>query len=636
MGAIELHFRHASKADPDECQRGPMVQGARLRSFFPALVCACALACSNSPAPDAGAAGGSAAGGSAAGGGGSTSNGGGTGGGSSSVGGGSTSSGGGTGGGTACTGTLCGSDCADLNSDSAHCGNCNHACNGGAFCAAGVCHLSSDCTAGPNGPCELSDAGLGTCCDGTCEALDVMNDPNACGGCGLHCPVTSACASGACLDTDGGFLHGCAGSTCGPGLTCNTPYDRCLAATCTPALNGEQCNGPGESLCCGGSCTNVYTDPAHCGACDHPCGANEFCNSGVCAAIVACSPTVSGATCLEADGGIGGCCDGACVDRYRDVNNCEYCGAVCSANEVCAGGCKMPDAGFPGMQTCDGPCPNGWTCSQGRCLRPTCAPGSSGDLCAFGNGIPGECCNGACVNLSQDPLNCTQCGRKCPSTAPLCQPTGLYGAPPVECLVAPGAASCFPACAGGQFCVQGVCLPTTCTANGGVCQATNGEPGVCCGSRTGSGGITCAALFSDRLNCGACGVSCNGGTCTQGICSTTPAQCAPGHNGQFCNLDAGFQYACCSGAGCVDTGADVRNCGACNNACLPMQSCVGGGCYALTCTAATERETCLDDAGTSGHCCSSSCIHGETDPLNCGGCGIVCDAGQTCVQSNCQ
>jgi hypothetical protein len=542
-----------------------------------------------------------------------------------------------TGGGSStCTGTLCGSDCANLDTDSAHCGDCIHACNTGQFCAGGICHDAHDCTAGGTTPCQLSDAGLGTCCDGICQALDVMNDPNACGGCGLHCPAAGTCSGGSCLDTDGGQLRSCTSSTCGPGLACDPSYDRCLSTTCTPALDGEQCSGPGESLCCGGSCINVYLDAANCGSCGHACAANEFCDTGVCEPKVACSPTVSGAMCLEVDGGIGICCDGACVYPYSDVNNCGACGAVCSANENCAGGCKEPDAGFPGMQTCDGPCPTGWTCNHGRCLSPTCPPGSTGDLCAFGDNITGNCCNGACVDLSEDPLNCTQCGRKCPSSSPLCQPTGLYGAPPVECLIAPGAASCSPPCAGGQFCVQGACLPTTCTVNGGVCQAANGEPGVCCGSRTGGGGTTCAALFSDPLNCGACGVSCNGGTCTQGICSTTPAQCAPGHNGQFCNLDAGFQYACCSGAGCVDTSSDLRNCGGCNNACLPMQSCVGGNCYALSCTPATERDTCLDDAGTSGHCCSSSCIHGETDPLNCGGCGIVCDAGMSCVNSSCR
>jgi hypothetical protein len=142
-------------------------------------------------------------------------------------------------------------------------------------------------------------------------------------------------------------------------------------------------------------------------------------------------------------------------------------------------------------------------------------------------------------------------------------------------------------------------------------------------------------ITSDPNNCGGCGISCGGGTCSNGACSTTQAPCSKGHAGQYCNLDAGTQFACCPGGGCTDTTTDPKNCGRCGSVCDTGLSCVGAKCVALTCTASTQNSYCEDDAGTLGECCGTACVHEGRDPNNCGGCGITCVSGETCVSGDC-
>jgi hypothetical protein len=72
----------------------------------------------------------------------------------------------------------------------------------------------------------------------------------------------------------------------------------------------------------------------------------------------------------------------------------------------------------------------------------------------------------------------------------------------------------------------------------------------------------CVATASDPHNCGACGVSCNGGQV-----------CNAGHCGGSC--DSG--YTAC-GASCADVTTDSANCGSCGNACGAGTGCVQGSC----------------------------------------------------------
>jgi hypothetical protein len=44
------------------------------------------------------------------------------------------------------------------------------------------------------------------------------------------------------------------------------------------------CDCPPETPLCGDRCANLDTDAAHCGTCEHACGAGEACEDGECVA----------------------------------------------------------------------------------------------------------------------------------------------------------------------------------------------------------------------------------------------------------------------------------------------------------------------------------------------------------------
>ena len=82
--------------------------------------------------------------------------------------------------------------------------------------------------------------------------------------------------------------------------------------------------------------------------------------------------------------------------------------------------------------------------------------GTGGNIAAGGTGGCGTCsarglgcCNGSCVNLTNDINNCGTCGTACTGTNPFCN-NGTCGTPPCT-----GAT-----CGGGQFCCGGGCCTT--------------------------------------------------------------------------------------------------------------------------------------------------------------------------------
>jgi hypothetical protein len=336
------------------------------------------------------------------------------------------------------------------------------------------------------------------------------------------------------------------------------------------------------------------------------------------------------------------CCNASCIDRMADPQNCGQCGVQCVTGDICtSGSCALPDAGYQSCNGKPGACPPGTVCNGSSCLSVTCAPGGSGEACAFGAGYgangytltPGKCCGGACTDPNQDPANCGSCGTTCTMGADLCV-AGMLGIGMAVCLP-PLTTNCPFPCTNGTFCAGGFCQPSACMGlSGGVCQTGGGAVGTCC--PFGFGGSQCTDVASDPNNCGGCDVSCgSGGTCTNGVCSTTPASCPKGHSGQYCKLDAGLSFACCPGAGCVDTSSDSNNCGRCDSPCGSGLSCVSGGCVALSCTASVQGYSCEDDAGTVGTCCGAACVHRGSDPKNCGGCGNICVGAETCVSGDC-
>jgi hypothetical protein len=145
-----------------------------------------------------------------------------------------------------------------------------------------------------------------------------------------------------------------------------------------------------------------------------------------------------------------------------------------------------------------------------------------------------------------------------------------------------------------------------------------GDTDACSGSACGG---SCTSFSSDPSNCGACGTLCpSGQACTNGAC---PGSCSGGQ--VFCN------------GACTNEQTDNNNCGKCGNACTSGSQCTAGVCASLlpngsACVSAGQclSGNCTGGVCTAGACpvgqvlCSNTCVNEQTDPNNCGGCGVAC------------
>ena len=203
--------------------------------------------------------------------------------------------------------------------------------------------------------------------------------------------------------------------------------------------------------------------------------------------------------------------------------------------------------------------------------------------------------------------------------------------------------ACGNVCGLDSVCRNGTCVKVACT-----CEPTCASGLTWCGA--------CVNTATDEANCGACGTACapgqvcSNGTCIAGTACTTPADC-PGSdddcqsrtctNGVCGVLHSGDGATCAGGNGtCVDgictstcPGADLmtdpNNCGSCGNVCPSINStpiCTNGTCGHGTCNAG------YGDCDPTRPGCETDLMN---DVGNCGGCGIVCDAGETCTSGTC-
>jgi hypothetical protein len=186
--------------------------------------------------------------------------------------------------------------------------------------------------------------------------------------------------------------------------------------------------------------------------------------------------------------------------------------------------------------------------------------------------------------------------------------------------------------AGG--CLDGVCLGGICCQPGEANCHGQCVDAVC---PPGSGEVydpaTCrCACPPGTFHCGSGGAAvCFAVKCPSGA-EVDPATCR-------CNCPAGT-VPC--GDACVDTGTDAANCGGCGTACPSGQTCANGtcGCPAGPCPdgSARDPETCDCNCGgaqCSGACCGGRCADLETDPANCGACGVACPGGRRCKNGTC-
>jgi len=256
----------------------------------------------------------------------------------------------------------------------------------------------------------------------------------------------------------------------------------CQSESCFVACHqgGGTC-GDGINGCCAGwRCTG-----GSCAACVHggqACTTTAACCSGTCQNGSCVGPLggvcVSQAGCSQGECRDGRCqcavdqiwCNSGCVS-YLDPNNCRGCGNVCATG-------------------------TGRVCTANGCV---CDPQSA---------LPDEC-NGVCANKSNDRTNCGACFNTCGRLEQVCN-NGVCG------------------CPGGMTDCNGGCVDTrTSQSHCGMCNrgcAVNGEmcsagTCVCAPGLTRCPAGNCVNLQTDRFNCSACGMACNGNrTCTNGTC----------------------------------------------------------------------------------------------------------------------
>lgn len=542
--------------------------------------------------------------------------------------------------GSGALGRCCGGSCADLH-HSPNCGQCGKICSGTASACIGFdCVTPSDCSnANVLSSCVVADGGVGQCCDGRCQQIN-FSDPAHCGNCGTACAPGATCERNGFCANDAGFSADCR-LTCPFGTVCSG--DKCRREDCIGASRGQACGSAARGACCGAECADLSTSSQHCGQCDRACAPNQFCDKSICKPIPTCNGTNDGVSCPFAPGTTGTCCGSSCVDTSSSSTTCGLCNAQCPTGTACSGGecVQASDGGSISCTSISGDaCPDGTVCQQGKCLPTRCPSGSSGGACAFGVAVGlltgsrnvGLCCNGSCIDSTQDLAHCGGCSRPC--TDGICSPIANSSTPGAAfCLATRLSTDCRASCGVGHFCLDGLCHPASCQppSSVGYSCLDGTAPGACCGSFFGA---TCENLNTDSSNCGGCGVVCpTGQTCVGGVCQGS-SRCERGEVGRFCRLDAGTDAVCCPGAGCTDRSTDSRNCGACGTVCPTGLSCMDSRCVAPICTVATAGRQCDADGGL-GQCCGTTCATLKTDALNCGSCGRQCALGETCRDGAC-
>jgi hypothetical protein len=192
----------------------------------------------------------------------------------------------------------------------------------------------------------------------------------------------------------------------------------------------------------------------------------------------------------------------------------------CGTNQkMCAGECVTLDDPTHGCAAssckgCDVPHAVA-ACSAGACAVASCADGF-GDC----NGDPSDGCE---ADFSK-PATCGGCHSKCAGTTPNCMATGASFACTLLCpLNAP--ILCGKECANLLTDVAhcGACntscapvIAATVSCVGGACEFACAPGHADCDGIVANG---CeASLQDDKANCGACGVACGKGTCSQGAC----------------------------------------------------------------------------------------------------------------------
>ncbi len=201
----------------------------------------------------------------------------------------------------------------------------------------------------------------------------------------------------------------------------------------------------------------------------------------------------------------------------------------------------------------------------------------------------------------------------------------------VGCATSGDGGTAAPTCTDPQISCNGACVdPTADGANCGACgtvcpegQACNaGACGACVPPQTACGNV-CVVLGTDNKNCGKCNGSCGTNqVCSAGVCGT---HCGPG-------------LTTCGGSTSSDAGADAARDAATDSAMMSDATSDATMADAAPTDAASVDSAAPVDSGTTTDAGGGPlyCADTQTDPKNCGGCGVSCGPGHACKAGSCQ
>ncbi|MGE3628687.1 MAG: hypothetical protein AB7P00_02185, partial [Sandaracinaceae bacterium] len=234
-------------------------------------------------------------------------------------------------------------------------------------------------------------------------------------------------------------------------------------------------------------------------------------------------------------------------------------------------------------------------------------------------------------DLTDDPVNCGQCGRICPIDVQ----HGKSRCASSDCVIMCDAS--FADCSDpADGCESYLGMPETC----GDCDTRcSGAAAFCAPDGAGGfectadcGGLTdcsgsCVDTTSDVRHCNGCNIPC------PDVAPSSRPSCDGGTCGYVC--DSGFTD--CDGLaanGCESRLRELTSCGACGVPCAPPNA--TGTCGTGTCAIAACDPGWLDCDGEASNGCE---VDGRTSLAHCGGCGRSCDepanATAECIAGTC-
>ncbi len=417
----------------------------------------------------------------------------------------------------ACGGRNCGPD-----GCGGSCGQCTpfiEQCSDAGMCEPFGCKSSKDCPGS-----LVCDEDLGECV--ICVSDLDCPDGQTCGAdSGCHSPV--ACQSDKeCKSVDmvcdaaAGFCVECLKlEHCDNGMICQEGF--CLDAVCT--TEDVKCDGDVVLACPEGTAWKVST----------VCEADQFCQDGTC---LNCACEAASIWC---DGEVYKVCSDDCRTlQYEEdcLANDQHCFAgacidtVCPPEELfCVDDDTAAACADDGMSFNEADCPSGNYCEDGGCEPWACEPDSH-----YCNGAVAVTCNsqgsGPVKEVECDALELVCVGGECVELE--CEPDSVWclGIEELATCAEDGLSYESEQCDAEHSCLDGACLPWTCTPGTPMCDGTVATQ--CDDSGLGPvvGGEDCGTEEKVCLNgdCQDCEPACDGLECGDDGCGGLCGECMPG------------------------------------------------------------------------------------------------------------